>query len=78
MSIRTFWNWLKEQPRVPAADQIIPLITAAGPSGITRADLGDRLRLDRATLDQLLGAMIEMGQISMWGSGGKAVLKIGQ
>lgn len=79
MALIAFNEWLnKQQPLVPAADSVVPIIWAAGPAGITRSDLGNRVRLDRTTLDDLLQSLLNMGQINAARENGKLVFRAGR
>ena len=68
----SFKSWLKRRRHLaPEADRILPLVAAAGTSGMTRMQLGHAVRLDRGILDALLSGMVEVGVLTVaWVDGG--------
>lgn len=78
MPLNTYADWLTQQPHIPAADAVVPMIAAAGPEGIERGELGNRLKLDRATLDQLLQSLVDLRRIEARMENGKVVFRVGR
>lgn len=59
-----FMTWvLRQKDVVPDADRLVLLIRAAGPSGIPEGKLRSRVDLSRKTVDDLLTALVQAGQI---------------
>ena len=61
MGSHSFTSWLARRDHVPTADKIIPIITQAGSTGMTRGAIGSVLDLDRDVLDQLLAGLVGAG-----------------
>ena len=68
--MQTFLEWLTEQndddhgPLIPQVDLILPLIRAAGRTGIASRELGGRVpSIERDDLLRLLSAREELGMI---------------
>ena len=61
--IYTFKSWERRRHISPEADRILPLLKAAGASGMNRKQLGSAIRLDRDVLDGLLGGLVGLGLI---------------
>ena len=61
----SFSSWVRHRHGLdnvtPEADKIVPLVAAAGASGMNRKQLGSAIRLDRDALDGLLGGMVGIG-----------------
>ena len=51
------------RPRSPASQQLMLVLTGAGPLGITHADPAAILNLDTKVLDNLLDALIRGGEV---------------
>jgi len=61
-----FTTWLlRRQGVLPQADRLILLIRAAGPSGIPEGELRSAVELPRKTVDGLLTALVQAGQIKV-------------
>jgi hypothetical protein len=59
-----FMTWvLMQKDVVPDADRLVLLIRAAGPSGIPEGELRSAVDLPRKTVDDLLTALVQAGQI---------------
>jgi hypothetical protein len=59
-----FMTWvLMQKDVVPDADRLVLLIRAAGPSGIPEGELRSAVDLPRKTVDDLLRALAQAGQI---------------
>jgi hypothetical protein len=70
----SFTSWVRRRQRIggmmPQADKVVPLVSGAGPAGITRRELGHAVRLDRDTLDELLAGLVRVGLLNVtWESG---------
>ena len=62
MALPAFSTWAQKQKlKVPEADQIIPLISQAGPRGISRGEIGRASKLDRDALDSFLDGLVGIG-----------------
>ena len=62
----TFHDWLQlgEVPKKPSpANSLVPTIAAAGPKGMSRAEIGQRIDLPRQVLDELLARLADVGQL---------------
>ena len=61
----SFSSWVRHRHGTnnltPEADKIVPMIAAAGPSGMNRKQIGHASKLDRDVLDQLLAGMAGLG-----------------
>lgn len=70
MEISTFHIWLEQQQKpvhIPDADRLLLLIRSAGTSpGISRKRLGHVIDLEPRLLDQLLAALVQLGQVSVF------------
>ncbi len=61
-----FSEWVasrKPGPLVPQADKVLHLIQQAGPQGISRGELGANVKLERDTLDSVIQALVDFGQV---------------
>lgn len=66
MALPAFSTWAQKQKlKVPEADQIIPLISQAGPRGISRGEIGQASKLDRDALDSFLDGLVRIGVVQM-------------
>jgi hypothetical protein len=55
---------------MPQADKVVPLVAQAGPRGMTRAEVGGVIDLDRDALDALLAGLVRFGLLSVtWENG---------
>lgn len=63
----------RSSPMMPEADKIVPLVTQAGPAGMTRKQLGGAVRLQWHILDNLLQALISAGLLIGTDNGGGPV-----
>jgi hypothetical protein len=57
-----FAVWVNNR-HVPLADRVVPMVASAGRRGMTRAEIGKAIDLERATLDALLAGLVEAGQL---------------
>jgi hypothetical protein len=51
-------------PILPPPYSVVPIIARAGPHGISRRELGDVIDLDGRLLDELLAALVSLGQVT--------------
>ena len=59
---QSFHSWLRRRhDPIPQADKIMPLVAAAGPTGMTRGQIGHAVALDRDVLDELLDGLVRSG-----------------
>ena len=67
------WVRMRDDQRrqhVPDADRVVPLIAQAGPTGMTRTQLGHALSLEPAPLDALLDGLVAAGMLTKtWEAG---------
>ena len=70
----SFESWVRHRHGMddvtPEADKIVPLVAAAGASGMSRRQLGNAIKLDRDVLDELLAGMVRSGLLTVtWENG---------
>jgi hypothetical protein len=67
----SFESWLDRRRRgPPEADRVLPLVAAAGASGMSRRQIGHAVRLDRDVLDELLDGLVRSGLLMVaWENG---------
>lgn len=70
MTTLTFRSWLEQRHRpdpihVPESDRLSHLIAASGQTGISRRRLGHLFNLPPRLLDQLLTALVQLGQVTV-------------
>lgn len=58
------------------ADKVLPLIAAAGASGMNRRQLGAAIELDVEILDQLLNGLVQFGVLTLSDDAGGRVYRI--
>ena len=80
MDVYDFHSWLhcrerEQHDHVPAADLVVPLVAQAGQRGLSRAEIGDVIDLDREELDRLLAALVEFGLLSATTENGLGVFR---
>lgn len=64
MPLPHFSSWLKyREIKQPEADRLVPIITQAGPQGMTRGQIGGLIALERDALDELLDGFVRFGQL---------------
>jgi DNA-binding transcriptional regulator LsrR (DeoR family) len=51
------------------------VISAAGPEGLSREEIALEIQLDRKMLDQLLAALVQIGQISIAQENGDQIFR---
>lgn len=83
MNAPDFSTWVRyrdDQRRghVPHADRIVPLVAGAGPTGMTRRQLGHAVPLAPAALDQLLDAFVRFGLLTAASEGDGVVYRTDQ
>lgn len=61
----SFSHWLRQRHQRPEAENILPLLMAAGAEGISRKALGSVIDLEPSTLDGLLATMAGMGLLAV-------------
>lgn len=61
----------------PEADKIVPLVAAAGASGMSRKQLGSAVELDRDVLDELLAGLVRLRILSLASEHGIPVYRAG-
>lgn len=59
----------------PEADKIVPMIAAAGPSGMNRKQLGSAIDLERPVLDGLLAGFVQAGLLTFGRENGVPVFR---
>ena len=78
MALPPFTTWIqKQQIKLPEADRILPLISQAGPQGITRGEIGRAITLDREVLDEFLDGLVRIGVVQMTDQNGIRVYRAG-
>lgn len=76
MALPPFTSWIqKQQIRTPEADRILPLISQAGPRGISRGEIGRASKLDREDLDEFLDGLVRIGVVQMTDQNGIRVYR---
>lgn len=80
MNAPDFSTWVRQRDdqrrgHVPLADRIIPLVAGAGPTGMTRRQLGHAVPLAPAVLDQLLDALVQFGSLTAASDGDTVVYR---
>lgn len=62
MLLPSYSSWLqRRQFKPPEADRLVPIVSHAGPSGMTRGQIGSVIGLERNVLDQLLDGLVRFG-----------------
>jgi hypothetical protein len=60
----TFKSWLRRRRNIiPVADRILPLLKGASTTGMSQKQIGSAVDLDRDTLDDLLGGLVNAGLV---------------
>ena len=78
MSLTPFETWVqKQQIKTPEADRILPLISQAGPQGISRGEIGKAITLDRQVLDDFLDGLVRIGVVQITDKNGIRVYRAG-
>ena len=76
MALPAYSTWAQKQKlKVPEADRILPLISQAGPRGISRGEIGRASKLDRDALDSFLDGLVRVGVIQVTLEGGIRVFR---
>ncbi len=83
MNAPDFSAWVRRRDdqrrhHVPYADRIVPLVAGAGPTGMTRRQLGHAAPLARTVLDQLLDALVRFGTLTAASEGDTVVYRTTQ
>ena len=74
----SFKSWDRRRRNLePEADRVVPLVAAAGVSGMYRKQLGHAVRLDREVLDELLAGLVQAGLLVVASEDGMAVFRTG-
>ena len=77
----SFESWVRHRHGMddvtPEADKIVPLVAAAGASGMSRRQLGNAIKLDRDVLDELLAGLVQAGLLVVASEDGMAVFRTG-
>jgi len=71
----SFIEWEKRRKLAPEADRVLPLIAAAGTTGMTRAQIGHAVKLDREVLDEMLNALVQIGLLKQFWRDGLPVFQ---
>ena len=75
----SFTSWVRHRHGTnnltPEADRIVPLIAAAGASGMNRQQLGHAIDLDRQLLDDLLAGLVRSGLLSVADEAGTVIYR---
>lgn len=62
----TFKTWERRRRHIsPEADRILPLVAAAGQTGMNRGQLGHAVDIERDMLDELLTGMVGVGLLTV-------------
>ena len=61
--------------RMPECDRLLQVVSAAGPRGISRNELGQEIQLDPDMLDELLAAFHRLGQIAITQQGTDQIVR---
>ena len=62
MALQPFTTWIQNhQVRIPEHDRLVPLIKQAGSQGLTRAEIGKAINMDRDFLDEFLAGLVQAG-----------------
>lgn len=78
MSLPPFSSWIqKQQIKQPEADRILPLISQAGPRGISRGEIGRASKLDREVLDEFLDGLVRIGVVQVTDTNGIRTYRAG-
>lgn len=78
MALPPFSSWIqKQQIKTPEADRLLPLISQAGPQGISRGELGKAINLDREVLDDFLNGLVRIGVVRVTDQNGIRVYQAG-
>jgi len=82
VNIQDFQSWLHQRDRqrrdhVPVADLIVPLVSQAGPAGMTRGEIGAGIDadLDHDAVDDLLAGLVEFGLLTVTKENGLLVFR---
>ena len=59
----SFKSWERRRRKLPESERLLPLLRAAGATGMTRLQVGNAIELDRDTLDELLGGLVGAGML---------------
>src|SRR5690606_18965725 len=66
MSLPPFASWIqRRQIHIPESDKLLPLIAQAGAVGITRAEIGKAITLERDVLDSFLNGLVQVGVLTV-------------
>jgi predicted ArsR family transcriptional regulator len=72
MRIPSFHEWLRDRPdEALGATKLAMLVAQAGTAGVSRDDLTKALRLPPETVQEILGALVATGQVSVLRVGGE-------
>lgn len=74
--VASFKTWEQRRRLQPDADRLLPIIGAAGATGVSRRQLGHAVDLDRDVLDQLLSGLVEFGLLTLTTGAGGPVYRI--
>lgn len=62
MMLQPFNTWVQnQQVKIPEPDRLVLLIKQAGSKGMTRAEIGGAINMDRDFLDQFLDGLVQVG-----------------
>lgn len=80
MNILDFQKWVRHrdsQPpkQMPECERLLQVVSAAGPRGISRNELGQEIQLAPDTLDELISAFVRLGQINMAKENGEQIIR---
>lgn len=71
----TYAEWEQRRRGVPQTDRVLPLVTAAGATGMTWKQLASAVPLDRQLLDDLLSGLVSTGLLAIAWEGGFPVYR---
>jgi hypothetical protein len=75
----SFESWVRHRHGMddvtPEADRVLPLVAAAGASGMNRRQLGNAIKLDRPVLDDLLDGLVRSGLMTVADENGFKVFR---
>ena len=75
----SFTSWVRHRHGndnlTPEVDKVVPLVAAAGASGMSRRQLGSAIKLDRDVFDELLAGLVRSGLLTVADENGFKVFR---
>lgn len=66
MSLPPFTTWIqRRQIHIPESDKLLPLVAHAGQQGMSRAEIGKAINLERNVLDSFLNGLVQVGVLTV-------------